>query len=128
MPRRVQRHAAAAGQFLVVLQPLVRRRHRVVRHAEHAALHFQAVPEELVVLVQVQGGAGALLHFAGREEMIEVRMGVDDADQLQAVRLQPRHDQLGIAARVDDDGLLRHRVADDRAVALQRADGEGFSY
>ncbi|MNE82557.1 hypothetical protein D3C80_1792870 [compost metagenome] len=43
------------------------------------------------------------------------------------MRFQPRHDQLGIAARVDDDGLLRHRVADDRAVALQGADGEGFS-
>src|SRR5690606_30699311 len=55
MAGSVQGHAAAAGQFLVVDQPLVRRRHRGVGHAEHAALHLQIVPEELVVLVQVQG-------------------------------------------------------------------------
>ncbi|MNX78075.1 hypothetical protein D3C86_1096440 [compost metagenome] len=32
-----------------------------------------------------------------------------------------------IATRIDDDGLFRYRIADDRAVALQRADGEGFA-
>ena len=32
-----------------------------------------------------------------------------------------------IATRIDDDGLFRDRIADDRAVALERADGEGFA-
>jgi hypothetical protein len=36
-------------------------------------------------------------------------------------------DQFVIAARINDDGLFRHRIADDRAVALQRADGESFA-
>jgi hypothetical protein len=32
-----------------------------------------------------------------------------------------------IAARVDDDGFFGDGVADDGAIALQRADGEGFA-
>ncbi|MNF47428.1 hypothetical protein D3C84_286300 [compost metagenome] len=127
MPRRVQRHAAAAGQLLVVAQVLVRCRHRGVGHAEHAALHLQTIPEETVVLVQVQGRAGALLHLAGGEEVVEMGMGMNDAHHLQAVLVQARHDQLRIAARIDDDGLLGQRVADDGAVALQRPDGKGFA-
>ncbi|MNV84553.1 hypothetical protein D3C71_1784330 [compost metagenome] len=59
--------------------------------------------------------------------MIEVGVGVNDADHLEAMGLQARHDQLRIAARIDHNGLLGHGVADDRAVALQRPDGEGFA-
>ena len=59
--------------------------------------------------------------------MIEVRMGVNDADHFQAQGIEPSQDQLMIATRVDDNGLFRYRIADDRAVALQRADGEGFA-
>ncbi|MNV72513.1 hypothetical protein D3C71_1656100 [compost metagenome] len=127
MPRRVQRHATPAGQFFVVRQPAVWRRYRGVGHAEHLALHFQVVPQRLVVLVQVQRGAGQFLEPAGGEEVIEVRMGVDDADQGQAVGLQAGEDLLRVATWIDDDGLLAEWVADQRAVALQRADGEGFA-
>lgn len=59
--------------------------------------------------------------------MIEMRVGVDDADHFQTVGIEARHDQIGVAARIDDDGFFSDRVADDRAVALQRADGEGFA-
>jgi hypothetical protein len=41
--------------------------------------------------------------------------------------IEARHDQVRVAAWVDDDGFLGDRIADDRAVALQRADGEGFA-
>src|SRR5690606_9689933 len=34
MPRGMHGHPTPAGQLLVVLQPLVRRRHRLVRHTE----------------------------------------------------------------------------------------------
>ena len=54
-------------------------------------------------------------------------MGVNDADHLQAQCVEPREDQFVITARIDHDGLFGDRVADDRAVALQRADGEGFA-
>ncbi|MOA68283.1 hypothetical protein D3C78_1958280 [compost metagenome] len=56
-----------------------------------------------------------------------MRMGVDDADQGQAVGLQAGEDLLRVATWIDDDGLLAEWVADQRAVALQRADGEGFA-
>ena len=46
---------------------------------------------------------------------------------IQAMGLKARHDQIGIAARIDHYGLFRQRVADDGAVALQGADGEGFT-
>jgi len=59
--------------------------------------------------------------------MIQVCMSVNDADHLQPQGIEPSHDQVGIAPRIDDYGLFGQRVADDRAVALQRADGEGFA-
>lgn len=121
VPRGVQGHPATTGKLLVVGQPLVGSRHRLVGHAEHAALHFQVVPEELVFLVQVQRRTGGLLQLAGSEEVIQVGMGVDDADQLQPMGLQPRQDQLMVAARIDDDGLPADRIADQGAVALPRA-------
>ncbi|MDT4875186.1 hypothetical protein FQZ97_1105350 [compost metagenome] len=78
--------------------------------------------------MQVQRRAGGLLQLAGGEEVIQVGMGVDDADQLQAMGLQASEDQLGVATRVHHYGLLADRITDQGAVALQRADGEGFSY
>lgn len=56
--------------------------------------------------------------------MIQVRMGMDDADHLQAQGVEPGQDQLMIAARIDDDGFFRQRIANDRAVALQGPTGK----
>ncbi|MNJ24228.1 hypothetical protein D3C77_186370 [compost metagenome] len=56
-----------------------------------------------------------------------MRMSVNDAHQLQAMGLQAGKDLFMVATRVHDDGLFADRVADDCAVALQRADGEGFA-
>jgi hypothetical protein len=55
-------------------------------------------------------------------------MGMNDADQLQAQGIEPRDDLFVIATRINHNGLFGDRIADDRAVALQRANGEGFSY
>ena len=77
--------------------------------------------------MQMQGRAGLFLHLSGGEEMIKMRVGVDDADDFQAMRVETRHDQVWVATRVDDDGFFGDRVTDDRAVALQRANGEGFA-
>lgn len=109
---RMQGHATSTGQLLVIPQPAVWRGYRSVGHAEHLALHFQVVPQRLVVLVQVQRGAGQLLELARGEEVIEVRVGVDDAHQRQPVGLQAGQDLVRVTARVDDDGLFGQRVAD----------------
>jgi hypothetical protein len=47
-----------------------------------------------------------------------VRVGVDNADHLQAQGVEAREDQFVIAARVDDDGFFGDGVADDCAIAL----------
>ncbi|MNE49302.1 hypothetical protein D3C80_1438100 [compost metagenome] len=125
--RRMQCHATATGQRFVIAQPAIGCRYRRVGNAEHLALHLQVVPQYLVVLVQVQGGAGQLLELARGKKMIEVRVCMDDAHQRQAVGLQARQDLLRVTAWVDDDGFLGQRVADQRAVALQGADREGFA-
>lgn len=54
-------------------------------------------------------------------------VGVNNADHFQAQRIEARQDQLMVAARVDDDGFFGDGVADDRAVALQRAYRERFA-
>ena len=54
----------------------------------------------------MQRGAGPLLHLAGREEVIQMRMGVDDADYLQTMGLQPRHDEFWVATRSTTMALL----------------------
>ena len=54
-------------------------------------------------------------------------MGVDDADQLQPQLVEPIEDQLMITARVHHDGLFCDGITDDGAVALHRADREGFT-
>jgi hypothetical protein len=59
--------------------------------------------------------------------VIEMRVGVNNADDFQAMRIKARHDQVRITTRVDDDGFFADRVADDGAVALERADGKGFA-
>lgn len=109
--RRMQCHATATGQFFVIAQPAIRCRYRRIGHAEHLALHLQVVPQYLVVLVQVQGGAGQRLELARGKKMIEVRVCMDDAHQRQAVGLQARQDLLRVTAWVDDDGFLGQRVA-----------------
>ncbi|MNU11802.1 hypothetical protein D3C72_2599440 [compost metagenome] len=52
---------------------------------------------------------------------------MDDAHQRQAVDLQASKDLVHITTRVHDNGFLGQGVADQRAVALQGADGEGFA-
>src|SRR3546814_4424877 len=56
-------------------------------------LHLQVVPEHLIGLVQMERGAGLLLHRAGCQEVVQVRMGMDDAHHLQAMGVESRHDQ-----------------------------------
>ncbi len=106
MTRRVQRHATPASQLFIVGQPAIWRWHGGIRHTKHLTLHLQVVPEELIFFMQMQRRAGFLLELPGSQEVIEVRVGVDDADHLQAQGVEAREDQFVITARVDDDGFF----------------------
>lgn len=54
-------------------------------------------------------------------------VGVDDANDFQTMGVEARHDQVRVASGIDDDGFFAEGVADDGAVALERADGECFA-
>src|SRR5579864_3555299 len=76
MSRRMERYGRylADEQFFFVLQPVLRLRHRNVRHSEHTALDVEHAPQFTIVFMQTQDRAGGLLHFTGCQEVIEVRM------------------------------------------------------
>jgi len=57
-----------------------------------------------------------------------VDVGVSDNDlfDLEVVLADEREQIFDVVAGIDDHGFARRLVADDGAVALQRADGENF--
>jgi hypothetical protein len=85
--------------------------------------HFQKC---VIVLVEQDECAGGGAEFHGSSDVIDVGMGDDDLLDLQVVLADHREDVINIISRVDDHGFAGGLVADDGAVALQRADGEDF--
>ena len=58
--------------------------------------------------------------------MVDVGVGDDDLFDLQIVFADQGEDVFDFVTGVDDHGFVGGFVADDGAVALQRADGEDF--
>jgi hypothetical protein len=79
-----------------------------------------------VVLVIEDGGAGELLKAVGAGDVIDVGVGDDDLLDGEVVFGEQGEDARDVLARVDDDGFAGGFVAEDGAVALERAYGEGF--
>jgi hypothetical protein len=77
--------------------------------------------------VQTDRRPRRLLYFAGSEKMIEVGMGVEDMRDRQSKLLHLVEYSLVRSTGIDDNGLLRHRIADDRAIATKGRDGKCFS-
>ena len=59
--------------------------------------------------------------------MVEVGVSVKDMCDRQSKLMHLVENSLGGAARINHDRLLRHWIADDRAIATKRRDGKGFS-
>jgi hypothetical protein len=57
--------------------------------------------------------------------VIEVSVRVEEGDGAALRRSESPQDLLGLVSWIDDHGLSRVGVRDDRAVALDGADGEG---
>jgi len=55
-----------------------------------------------------------------------VSVCVDETDGGQTVSREDLEDPGGLVPRIDDERFLREGVRHDRAVACQRADGEGL--
>lgn len=117
----------ADQNFFFILQPIVRRRHRCVRNAEHTALRFKHGPQVPVVFVQTERRTRRLLHLAGCEKVIEMGMGMENHGDRQAELLHFMENTFVGSTRIDNDRLLRQGIADDRAIASQGRDGKRFS-
>ena len=59
--------------------------------------------------------------------MVEVGVGVKDMCDRQSELVHLVENSLVRSTRIDHDRLLRHRIADDRAIATKGWDGKGFS-
>jgi hypothetical protein len=95
-------------------------------HAHPSGLRIEHLEQGVVVLVKQDGraGGGAKLHRA--PYVVDVGMGDDDLLDLQVMLADKRENVFNVIAGVDDHRFARGFVADDRAVALQRPDGEDF--
>jgi hypothetical protein len=85
--------------------------------------HFQ---QGVVVLVEQDRGAGGGAELHGSANVVDVGVGDDDLLDLKLVLSEERDHVVDVVAGVNDHGFVSGLVADDGAVALQRADGENF--
>ena len=58
--------------------------------------------------------------------MVDMSMGDDDLAQGEAVLLQPGENLRNVISGIDDDSFTRNLVAQDGAVAMERADWKTF--
>jgi hypothetical protein len=58
--------------------------------------------------------------------MVDMSVRADDRANLQIMATQDFQDAFDIVPWIDDDRFPRDRVSEDRAVALQQADGYHF--
>jgi len=94
--------------------------------AEPGGLLVHHGEEGQVVFVEENGRSGDALELERAADMIDVGMGDEDLLKLEAKRRKARVNAADFVAGINDDGIARGFVAQKSAVALQRADGEGF--
>jgi hypothetical protein len=63
--------------------------------------------------MQAENGPRGLLHYTGREKVIEMSMRVKDPRHREAELLHFTENQFRRSSGVDDDGLFAHGVTDD---------------
>src|SRR5579864_9783020 len=80
----------------------------------------------MIVLIEQNRSAGGRTEFHGSAHVVDVSVGDYDLLDLQVVLADESQNVLYIVTRIDDHSFAGSFVADDRAVALQRADGKNF--
>ncbi len=94
--------------------------------AEPRGLHGQHLLQFGVVEIHVNGRARDPLEFLRAADVIDMRVGDYDGRHFQVVARENFENARDFVAGVDDHGFAGLLVAEDRAVALQRADGQNF--
>ena len=94
--------------------------------AEPAGLNVHHFNQRQVVLVVEDGGAGELFEAVGSGDVVNVGVGNDDLLDGEVVLNEEGEDAGDVVAGVDDYGFVGGFVAEDGAVALEGAYGQGF--
>ncbi len=95
-------------------------------NAQPFRLHVQFPVQLQITLVHKNRRAGDPVQRRQPAHMIDMRMRADNRQDLQLVTIENLDDALHLIARIDDDRFMRLRIAKNRAIALQHADGNNF--
>ena len=95
-------------------------------NAEPLRLHIEMAIEFEIVLVDQDRRAGGAMQRGEAADVVNVRVRADYCANFQIVAAENFEDSLGFVAGVHHDGFAGGGVAQDRAVALQHADGNHF--
>ncbi len=95
-------------------------------NAEPSSLNVHHLYQGKVVLVVEDGRSGELLEALGSGDVIDVSVGDDDLLDGELVLIEDADDAGDVVAGIDHDGFAGDLVAEDGAVALERADDEDF--
>lgn len=114
------------GDELAVFEAGVRRSDFGCRNAEPSGLNVHHLYQRQIVLVVEDGSSSELLEALGSGDVIDVSVGDDDLLYGEPVLVEDADDAGDVVAGIDHDGFAGDLVAEDGAVALERADDEDF--
>jgi hypothetical protein len=80
-----------------------------------------------IVLIEKDGRPGKAPELSSSSDMVDVAMSDDDLLKCQLMLGESRQNLRNIVSGIDHNGFVRDLVSQDRAIALQRADREGFA-
>ena len=112
------------GDELAVVEGVVGRADFRGCHAEPSCLDVHHLDQREVVLVVEDGRAGEGLEAGCTGDVVDVSVGDEDLLDGEIVSLEEGEDAQNLGSGIDDDGLAGGLVAEDGAVALQRANGK----
>ncbi len=102
-------------------------RRRLRRGDAHpAGLHLHHFEQGQIVLIEQDGSAGEPFQLEGAPNVVDVSVGNEDLLEFEAQFGEASVDAADFVAGIDDNGLSGLFVAQQGAVALQRADGKGL--
>ena len=112
------------GYELAVVEGVVGRADFGGGAAEPSGLDVHHLDQREVVLVVEDGRTGEGLETRGSGDVVDVRVGDEDLLDGEIVSLEEGEDAQNLVSGIDDDSFAGGLVAEDGAVALQRADGK----
>src|SRR5579883_1218821 len=118
----------APGQLVAFLQQVVDAGYGRRRHAEESRLHVHRLIQWQIVPVHQHRSAGVRVQARKSAHMVNVRVRAYDGLYGQLVPAEQVENARNLVAGIDHQRFARDRVADDRAIALQLADGNGDLY